>query len=291
MRYDFLTGSGAISGHGSQATDFRLPDDIDLTDFEIPDDVIERMPEPVAWENTCLPLALVGDTLHVACDESDNVSLQDKIRFLLNCNVRFHKRGAREIRRGIRAHYRSIEGQSADSLIQEFTDTAIDFTETEDLMSLESLGDLSTPAPAKTRRKSLSRMRAGMAQGGQPQFGSRNSFFSRENLAHNQGDGMFYYTVREGEKVVKQNKNGSIDIIEGPRRIWKGSTKFQPMQHFVAHPGQFLIARFRDGKQNHYVGPCDLWLDPRVHSDIEVKEALSLAAKEAVVVYGAAERW
>ena len=38
---------------------------------------------------------------------------------------------AREIQEGINEQYQGVEGESADSLLQEFTDTAIDFTETE----------------------------------------------------------------------------------------------------------------------------------------------------------------
>jgi hypothetical protein len=57
------------------------------------------------------------------------------------------------------------------------------------------------------------------------------------------------------------------------------------MKHFVAHPGEFLIVRFRDGRQEHLVGPTDLWFDPRVHETVSRQEGLQLAAKEAVIVY------
>ena len=39
------------------------------------------------------------------------------------------------------------------------------------------------------------------------------------------------------------------------------------MAHHVAHPGEFLIVRFRDGRQEHLPGPADVWFDPRVHLD------------------------
>jgi hypothetical protein len=57
------------------------------------------------------------------------------------------------------------------------------------------------------------------------------------------------------------------------------------MAHYVAHPGEFLIVRYRDGQQEHIAGPAELWLDPRVHQEITREDALQLAAKEAVVVY------
>ena len=53
------------------------------------------------------------------------------------------------------------------------------------------------------------------------------------------------------------------------------------MRHFVAHPGDFLIIRFRDGRQEHIAGPADVWFDPRQHEQITRQDALQLAAKEA----------
>ena len=57
------------------------------------------------------------------------------------------------------------------------------------------------------------------------------------------------------------------------------------MKHFVAHPGEFLVVRFRDGRQQHLPGPAELWMDPREHLSVAREEALQVAAKEAVVVY------
>jgi hypothetical protein len=53
----------------------------------------------------------------------------------------------------------------------------------------------------------------------------------------------------------------------------------------VAHPGEFLIVRRKDGGQVHLPGPVDLWEDPREHASIETEDVLRLDAKEAVVVY------
>src|SRR5262249_11372783 len=66
---------------------------------------------------------------------------------------------------------------------------------------------------------------------------------------------------------------------------WIGCHIFQPMTHYVAHPGEFLLVRFRDGRQEHLAGPADIWFDPRVHQEITRQDALELATKEAVVVY------
>jgi hypothetical protein len=61
------------------------------------------------------------------------------------------------------------------------------------------------------------------------------------------------------------------------------------MAHYVAHPGDYLIVRFRDGRQEHIPGPAEVWLDPRIHGEVSREEALQVAAKEAVVVYSSKE--
>jgi len=58
------------------------------------------------------------------------------------------------------------------------------------------------------------------------------------------------------------------------------------MDHYVAHPGQFVRLRYHDGREETKVGLSEEWLDPRVHAAIEVDDCVDLAAKEAVVVYG-----
>jgi hypothetical protein len=101
--------------------------------------------------------------------------------------------------------------------------------------------------------------------------------------------GMFYYTVEEGQRVLKINKYGKMEVIEGPRRVFRLGARFEPMTHYVAHPGEFLIVRFRDGRQEHLPGPTHVWKDPRVHLAIEKEDALQIGSKEAVVVYSQGE--
>jgi hypothetical protein len=99
------------------------------------------------------------------------------------------------------------------------------------------------------------------------------------------GRGVFLYTVEEGQRVLMRRPNGTMDVIVGPKQVWTGWSTFKPMKHFVAHPGDYLIVRNRDGRQEHLAGPADVWFDPRVHQQIDIQEGLQLAAKEAVVVY------
>src|SRR5262249_40670816 len=57
---------------------------------------------------------------------------REKLRFILNRNIEIALAPREGIIEAINRHYRQTEGESADSILQEFTDTAIDFTETTD---------------------------------------------------------------------------------------------------------------------------------------------------------------
>src|SRR5262245_50285522 len=100
---------------------------------------------------------------------------------------------------------------------------------------------------------------------------------------------MFFYVVEEGQRVLVRRTDGTMEVVVGPRRVWRGRKTFLPMQHFVAHPGKFLLVRYRDGREEHLAGPTDTWFDPRVHFQMTVEDALQLSAKEAVVVYSSPE--
>ena len=106
-----------------------------------------------------------------------------------------------------------------------------------------------------------------------------------DTQANGGGATLFFYTVEEGQKVLCVHRNGRIEVLEGPVRVPRWSRTFRPMAHYVAHPGEFLVVRFRDGGQRHLAGPADCWLDPRIHLAVEREEAVLLSGNEAVVVY------
>ena len=90
------------------------------------------MPESTARENTVLPLEMDGDTLKVVMSEPGDVETVDNLKFILNRNVKVVLATRSSIISAISNIYGQIEGESADSMLQEFTDTKIDFTETVD---------------------------------------------------------------------------------------------------------------------------------------------------------------
>lgn len=105
---------------------------IDLKKVEIPPTAVELMPESTARENTVLPLELDGNTLKVVMSEPGDVATVDSLKFILNRNVKVALATRSSIIATISQVYGQIEGESADSMLQEFTDTKIDFTETVD---------------------------------------------------------------------------------------------------------------------------------------------------------------
>ncbi len=274
MRTEMLRGSGMLANrlHSNQ---FELPKNAKLTDLEI-ESVLELVPESVARENDVLPVDFDGETITFVTSSHTDIMLQDKLRFLLNCNVRFIARDRDEIRRAINYFYGRIQGETADSMLQEFTDTSIDLCESE-----YDLAHAAVAHPRKSPTETALHRRLGR---------SVNEFKSGNQSDSEAGrNGLMFYTIPEGKRVIANRLNGKIDVLKGPARVWKGFTRFEAMKHFVAHPGQYLSIRYRDGQEETVIGPTELWQDPRTHESVTVSECLELAAKEAVVVYGPAE--
>ena len=104
---------------------------VDLNEVVIPPSVVELVPESVARENAILPMAEDDGALKVIVSDPLDLDTFEKLRFILNRKVDIALAPRENILEAINRHYGQMEDQSADSMLQEFTDTAIDFTETE----------------------------------------------------------------------------------------------------------------------------------------------------------------
>jgi len=120
---------------------------VDLESVKIPEEVIEQVPESVARENAILPLTVDEDVLKVIVSDPYDIETIEKLRFILNRKVEIALSPRENILESINRYYGQVEGESADSMLQEFTDTAIDFTETEDtdMAAGESVDENSAP--------------------------------------------------------------------------------------------------------------------------------------------------
>ena len=104
----------------------------DLDNVPIPPAVVELVPESVARENAVIPFSEENGKLKVVVSDPLDFETFDKLQFILNRKVEIGLATREAITEAINRNYGQIDGESADSMLQEFTDTAIDFTETED---------------------------------------------------------------------------------------------------------------------------------------------------------------
>ncbi len=120
---------------------------VNLEEVVIPPAVVELVPESVARENAILPLAEEDGVLRVVASDPDDFETFEKLRFILNCRIEIALAPREAILEAINRHYGQTVGESADSMLQEFTDTAIDFTETEDetQATVEAVDESSAP--------------------------------------------------------------------------------------------------------------------------------------------------
>ncbi|MDA9777328.1 GspE/PulE family protein [Rubripirellula sp.] len=114
----------------AMATFHKIPF-VDLRSARVSDDVIELVPESVARENNVLPFSDEDGSLRVLVSDPFDLETVEKLRFILNRKIETALAPKVAITEAINKYYGQVEGESADSMLQEFTDTAIDFTETE----------------------------------------------------------------------------------------------------------------------------------------------------------------
>ncbi|MBY0457280.1 MAG: hypothetical protein K2V38_08090, partial [Gemmataceae bacterium] len=255
--------------------------------------VVELVPPSVARENFVFPVDLAGRTLVVATLDPSNLLLRDKLQFILNKDVKLVEYPRAVILRAIRRFYdreNSLDLESVDSMLTEFTDTAVTLGDHD---GRTQSGVSSVPAQAilqRMRRAASSVVEAkkglkGIEDEREHKYRAWIDTSGEDTTANYGAQSMFHYTVEEGQRALMIHKDGRMEVVVGPKRVWAWGKRLERMKHFVAHPGDFLVIRFRDGRQEHVAGPTDVWFDPRVHEGINRQEALQLAAKEAVVVY------
>jgi type IV pilus assembly protein PilB len=104
---------------------------VNLEEVQIPTAVIQLVPESVARENVILPMSQDNGALKIIMSDPMDFETVDKLRFILNRDIEIALAPRESIQEAINKHYGQTETESVDSMLQEFTDTAIDFTETE----------------------------------------------------------------------------------------------------------------------------------------------------------------
>jgi type IV pilus assembly protein PilB len=118
---------------------------VDLKGVTIPPAVVEMVPESVARENHVMPLSHENNALQIVMSDPNDIDTIEKLRFILNKDIAPVLADREEIIAAINAHYGQSETESVDSMLSEFTDTQIDFTETEATSALSAADESDSP--------------------------------------------------------------------------------------------------------------------------------------------------
>src|SRR6478609_280542 len=118
---------------------------IDLNETEISKAITELVPESVARENVVLPLSLEGNVLKIITADPSNYETIQKLQFILNKDVQPVLAAQEQIQEAINRNYGQTETESVDSMLVEFTDTAIEFTQTESMTNFAAADESDAP--------------------------------------------------------------------------------------------------------------------------------------------------
>ncbi len=118
---------------------------VDLNTITIPKSVIELVPESVARENVVIPLELEGNALKIVTADPTNFDTVQKLQFILNKDIVPVLAIEEQIQEAINKNYGQSETESVDSMLVEFTDTAIEFTQVESGAQMAAAEDSDAP--------------------------------------------------------------------------------------------------------------------------------------------------
>ena len=101
---------------------------VQLDEIQIPETVVGLVPESLARENIVMPLSQENGTIKVIMHDPNDFETVDKLRFVLNREIEVVIAPKQAIVEAINLHYGSSskETESVDSMLQEWTDTALD---------------------------------------------------------------------------------------------------------------------------------------------------------------------
>src|SRR3984893_14823877 len=104
---------------------------VNLSEVTIPSSVVELVPESVARENIVLPMSQDNGALKIIMSDPGDFDTVQKLQFILNKDIQPVLAPREQIVEAINRHYGQAETESVGAVLAQFTDTAIDFTETE----------------------------------------------------------------------------------------------------------------------------------------------------------------
>jgi Type II secretion system (T2SS), protein E, N-terminal domain len=213
-----------------------------------------REPRP---RNLAVWISVEGETVTLATVDPGDIALADKLTFVLTRNIRLVPASPAEISEFIGRNYGEAGGESVDSMLQEFNDSESE-PDTIDTDDASEVFAVASRAPVATHGASR---RGGLA----PARSLRNpapaeprppvpAIRGLDTIRPLGGSGVFTYVVDKCQHALMRRPDGTMEVLAGPKRVWRGRNTFHPMPHYVAHPGEYLVARYRDGRQEHRPG-------------------------------------
>ncbi|MEM1099698.1 MAG: hypothetical protein AAF593_03105 [Planctomycetota bacterium] len=92
-------------------------------------------------------------------------------------------------------------------------------------------------------------------------------------------------TIKQGQRVAVWNRDGTVKLVDGPRRLRTWGRDIQPLRRVIADEQHYLAVRYRDGHTEHLPGPTELFFDPVAHETIDVEAVTALDAGIALLRY------
>ena len=159
------------------------------------------------------------------CDlASTQLALTDRLRFLLAKNVRFVMASREDIQRAIVRHYGLPRAMSADSMLQDFEGSAIGVSPA----SAASTARATTRPKAKRGGRGVGRRRPDQALAPAATRARSLASVPRLRLTIDRRSGMFS-AVEVGQRVLMTRRNGTKEVLVGPKRVWRWFRRFEPM--------------------------------------------------------------
>ena len=225
MKYKYLHQRGALNEAGTAPgarPRSETAEGARLLARPIPRAVVDLVPGSVARENLVMPVALDGDRVTFAAVRADDIGLADKLRFILNKDVRLVAAPHDAVLGAILRSYGRGETESVDSMLAEFTDTAVSGTPAYAAAGSAALGAGPRDAPPP-RGVALRLLRQKL-----PGRDGPRGPHGLDATPPMGGSGVFFYTVEEGQRVLMRRPDGTMEVLVGPRRVCAGPAAFRP---------------------------------------------------------------
>ncbi len=102
---------------------------VDIDAIDVPREIVEKVPRELARQHNIIPIDITDGVLTVAISDPLDLYSLDELRFVLNCPIEMVLSTKESIENAITKYY-GLADTDVESMLQEFTETNIEFVET-----------------------------------------------------------------------------------------------------------------------------------------------------------------